>query len=188
MFSGMTLLPVPATFLRSEKPPHMVVHAPNCRSSSSQGWQTAIAPDSRILILKVVSICEAEYLLLNGADLVSMSYMIVGRDLGQIRGLFRNAFEHLSLGGVLAVGCGELRSEITPWHARRQTTGLLRTYPAYWRWLRTVVEINYLSAVRAHVTGKVVIFSDYSKSILAQARSYCFHLDIRLECNRFSRG
>ena len=33
-----------------------------------------------------------------------MSYMIVGRDLGQVRGLFRNAFEHLSLGCVLAVG------------------------------------------------------------------------------------
>ena len=40
----------------------------------------------------------------NGADIVSMSFMIVNRDLGQIRGLFRNAFEHLSLGGVLAVG------------------------------------------------------------------------------------
>ena len=73
--------------------------------SSSKGWQTAIAPDSRILILKGgFNLRSMEYLLLNGADLVSMSYMIVGRDLGQIRGLFRNAFEHLSLGGVLAVG------------------------------------------------------------------------------------
>ena len=33
-----------------------------------------------------------------------MSFMIVNRYLGQIRGLFRNAFEHLSLGGILAVG------------------------------------------------------------------------------------
>jgi subtilisin family serine protease len=45
-----------------------------------------------------------EYLITNGADIVSMSFMIVNRELGQIRGLFRNAFEHLSLGGVLAVG------------------------------------------------------------------------------------
>jgi len=45
-----------------------------------------------------------EYLMTKGADIVSMSFMIVNRDHGQIRGLFRNAFEHLSLGGVLAVG------------------------------------------------------------------------------------
>ena len=73
--------------------------------SSAKGWQTGIAPDSRLLLLKGgFDLRSMEYLLLNGADLVSMSYMIVGRDLGQIRGLFRNAFEHLSLGGVLAVG------------------------------------------------------------------------------------
>ena len=73
--------------------------------SSAKGWQTAIAPDSRLLLLKGgFDLRSMEYLLLNGADLVSMSYMIVGRDLGQIRGLFRNAFEHMSLGGVLAVG------------------------------------------------------------------------------------
>jgi subtilisin family serine protease len=73
--------------------------------SSAKGWQTAIAPDSRLLLIKGgFDLRSMEYLLLNGADLVSMSYMIVGRDLGQIRGLFRNAFEHMSLGGVLAVG------------------------------------------------------------------------------------
>ena len=42
--------------------------------------------------------------MINGADIVSMSFMIVNRDLGQSRGLFRNAFEHLSLGGILALG------------------------------------------------------------------------------------
>jgi hypothetical protein len=73
--------------------------------SSAKGWQTAIAPDSRLLLLKGgFDLRSMEYLLANGADVVSMSYMIVGRDLGQIRGLFRNAFEHMSLGGVLAVG------------------------------------------------------------------------------------
>jgi len=73
--------------------------------SSAKGWQTSIAPACRLLPLKGgFNLHSMEYLLLNGADVVSMSYMIVGRDLGQIRGLYRNAFEHMSLGGVLAVG------------------------------------------------------------------------------------
>jgi subtilisin family serine protease len=73
--------------------------------SSMSGLQTAIAPDSKIMLLKGgFNLRSLEYLMTNGADIVSMSFMIVNRDLGQIRGLFRNAFEHLSLGGVLAVG------------------------------------------------------------------------------------
>ena len=72
---------------------------------SMSGLQTAIAPDSKIMLLKGgFNLRSLEYLMSNGADIVSMSFMIVNRDLGQIRGLFRNAFEHLSLGGVLAVG------------------------------------------------------------------------------------
>ena len=72
---------------------------------SMSGLQTAIAPDSRIMLLKGgFNLRSLEYLITNGADIVSMSFMIVNRDLGQIRGLFRNAFEHLSLCGVLAVG------------------------------------------------------------------------------------
>ena len=72
---------------------------------SMSGLQTAIAPDSKIMLLKGgFNLRSLEYLMTNGADIVSMSFMIVNRDLGQIRGLFRNAFEHLSLGGVLAVG------------------------------------------------------------------------------------
>ena len=72
---------------------------------SISGLQTAIAPDSEIMLLKGgFDLRSLQYLMTNGADIVSMSFMIVNRDLGQIRGLFRNAFEHLSLGGVLAVG------------------------------------------------------------------------------------
>jgi subtilisin family serine protease len=72
---------------------------------SISGLQTAIAPGAKIMLLKGgFDLCSLEYLMTNGADIVSMSFMIVNRDLGQIRGLFRNAFEHLSLGGVLAVG------------------------------------------------------------------------------------
>ena len=72
---------------------------------SRLGLQTAIAPDSKILLVKGgFNLRSLEYLITNGADIVSMSFMIVNRELGQMRGLFRNAFEHLSLGGVLAVG------------------------------------------------------------------------------------
>ena len=72
---------------------------------SSSGWQTGIAPNCRLLLLKGgFDLRCMEYLLVEEAEVLSMSYMIVGRDLGQTRGLFRNAFEHLSLGGVLALG------------------------------------------------------------------------------------
>ena len=72
---------------------------------SISGLQTAMAPDSKIMVLKGgFDLRSLEYLMTHGADVVSMSFMIVNRDLGQIRGLFRNAFEHLSLGGVLSVG------------------------------------------------------------------------------------
>ena len=71
---------------------------------SSAGLQTAIAPHSEIMLLKGLDLSSLEYLMTNSADIVSMSFMIVDRDLGQMRGLFRNAFEHLSLGGVLPLG------------------------------------------------------------------------------------
>ena len=74
---------------------------------SSSGLQTAIAPDSKIMLFKGgFDLRTLEYLMTNGLDIVSMSFMIVNRDLGQIRGLFRNAFEHLSLGGVFSRGWG----------------------------------------------------------------------------------
>ncbi len=73
--------------------------------ASQGGWQTGIAPDSKLILIKgSFNLSAMEYLLLQGADIVSMSYMIVGHELGEMRGLFRNAFEHLSLAGVVAVG------------------------------------------------------------------------------------
>jgi hypothetical protein len=73
--------------------------------ASSSGWQTGLAPDCRLLLLKGgFDLRCMEYLLIEEAEVLSMSYMIVGRDMGQTRGLIRNAFEHLSLGGVLALG------------------------------------------------------------------------------------
>ncbi len=75
------------------------------RISAKSGWQTGIAPQAELMLIKGSSDLRAfEYLVLHGADLVSMSLMIVGRELGQLGGLYRNAFEHLSAAGVLAVG------------------------------------------------------------------------------------
>jgi subtilisin family serine protease len=45
-----------------------------------------------------------EYALLHGADVLSMSYMWVNFELGNYRGLYRTALEHLSAAGVVAVG------------------------------------------------------------------------------------
>lgn len=75
------------------------------RTSAKSGWQTGIAPQAELMLIKgSFDLRALEYLLLNGADVVSMSFMIVGRELGHLRGLYRNAFEHLSAAGVLSVG------------------------------------------------------------------------------------
>jgi len=75
------------------------------RTSSKSGWRTGIAPQAELMLIKgSFDLRALEYLLINGADVVSMSFMIVGRELGHLRGLYRNAFEHLSAAGVLAVG------------------------------------------------------------------------------------
>ena len=75
------------------------------RTSAKSGWHTGIAPRTELMLIKgAFDLRALEYLLVNGADVVSMSFMIVGRELGHLRGLYRNAFEHLSAAGVLAVG------------------------------------------------------------------------------------
>ena len=75
------------------------------RTSPKSGWHTGIAPQAELMLIKgSFDLRALEYLLLNGADVVSMSFMIVGRELGHLRGLYRNAFEHLSAAGVLSVG------------------------------------------------------------------------------------
>ena len=75
------------------------------RTSAKSGWHTGIAPQAELMLIKgSFDLRALEYLLLNGADVVSMSFMIVGRELGHLRGLYRNAFEHLSAAGVLSVG------------------------------------------------------------------------------------
>ena len=75
------------------------------RKAPKSRLQTGIAPEAELMLLKgSFDLRALEYLLVQGADLVSMSFMIVDRELGHIRGLYRNAFEHLSAAGVLALG------------------------------------------------------------------------------------
>jgi len=66
---------------------------------------TAVAPRARLMVLRGMGYLKAyEYALANGADVLSMSYMWVGMDLGHYRGLYRTAHEHLAAGGIVAVG------------------------------------------------------------------------------------
>jgi subtilisin family serine protease len=66
---------------------------------------TGIAPRSRLMILRGMGFLKSyEYALLNGADVVSMSYMWVNIELGNYRGVYRCAHEHLSAAGVVSVG------------------------------------------------------------------------------------
>ena len=89
----------------------MMSHGSSCagiiagRPSPKSKWLTGVAPEAELMLLKgSFDLRVLEYLLDQGADLVSMSFMIVGRELGHLRGLYRNAFEHLSAAGVLSMG------------------------------------------------------------------------------------
>lgn len=66
---------------------------------------TGVAPRARLMMLRGMGYLKAyEYALANGADIISMSYMWVAIDLGNYRGVFRTAHEHLAAGGVVSVG------------------------------------------------------------------------------------
>ncbi|MEZ6038455.1 MAG: S8 family serine peptidase [Planctomycetota bacterium] len=66
---------------------------------------TGVAKDARLMVLRGMGSLRAyEYAATMGADVLSMSYMWVGYDLGSYRGVFRTAHEHLAACGVVAVG------------------------------------------------------------------------------------
>jgi len=66
---------------------------------------TGLAPRSRLMVLQGMGQLSAyEYALENGADLLSMSYMWVNMKLGNYRGVFRLAHEHMAAGGIVACG------------------------------------------------------------------------------------
>ncbi|MFO1078869.1 MAG: S8 family serine peptidase [Planctomycetota bacterium] len=66
---------------------------------------TGVAPRARLMVLRGMGSLKAyEYAAAMGADVLSMSYMWIGRELGSYRGVFRTAHEHLAACGVVAVG------------------------------------------------------------------------------------
>jgi subtilisin family serine protease len=66
---------------------------------------TGVAPRAQLMVLRGNGHLKAlEYALAAGADVLSMSFMWPGIELGDFRGLYRLAFEHLAAGGVVAVG------------------------------------------------------------------------------------
>jgi subtilisin family serine protease len=66
---------------------------------------TGVAPRAQLMVLRGMGSLRAyEYAATMGADVLSMSYMWIGRELGSYRGVFRTAHEHLAACGVVAVG------------------------------------------------------------------------------------
>ena len=137
------------------------------RTSAKSGWQTGIAPQAELMLIKgSFDLRALEYLLLNGADVVSMSFMIVGRELGHLRGLYRNAFEHLSAAGVLSVGgAGNYGPKSRRALPEGKQIGLPKDIPC-------VIAMAGVAKDRSPVAfsshgpcywGKVAFFSDYPK-------------------------
>ncbi len=75
------------------------------RAAGEPGIVTGLAPRARLMVLRGMGRLDGyEYAALHGADVLSMSYMWVGIDLGSYRGVFRTAHEHLAACGIVAVG------------------------------------------------------------------------------------
>lgn len=66
---------------------------------------TGVAPRARLMMLRGMGYLKGyEYALSHGADVMSMSFMWVDVELGNYRGVYRAAHEHLAAAGVVAVG------------------------------------------------------------------------------------
>lgn len=64
-----------------------------------------LAPRARVMpLVGNGRLLAYEYALNNGADILSMSYTFEPTEMGQYRGLYRNAHEHLAAAGVVSVG------------------------------------------------------------------------------------
>ncbi|MBL8900240.1 MAG: S8 family serine peptidase [Planctomycetes bacterium] len=66
---------------------------------------TGVAPRAELLMLRGMGDLRAyEYAALQGAHVLSMSYMWSAVELGSFRGVYRTAHEHLAACGIVAVG------------------------------------------------------------------------------------
>lgn len=66
---------------------------------------TGVAPRAHVMIVRGSGLLAAlEYVVAHDADILSLSFMWIGVELGACRGLYRTAYEHLSAAGVLALG------------------------------------------------------------------------------------
>lgn len=75
------------------------------RPLNSKKLATGVAPRAKLMVLRGMGLFKSyEYALANGADIVSMSFMFTQPNLGNYRGVYRLAHEHLAAGGVVAVG------------------------------------------------------------------------------------
>ena len=75
------------------------------RPLNSANLFTGVAPRARLMMLRGMGFLKSyEYAAEQGADIMSMSYMFIQRPLGDYRGLYRLAHEHLAAAGVVAVG------------------------------------------------------------------------------------
>jgi subtilisin family serine protease len=75
------------------------------RPTSEKPFISGVAPRAKLMVINGMGHLRAlEYAFVNGADVVSMSFMWVNIDLGNFRGVFRLAAEHMTAAGVLGLG------------------------------------------------------------------------------------
>lgn len=75
------------------------------RPTAEKKLVTGVAPRARLMIVNGMGYLGGfEYALTNGADVFSMSYMFVNMEIGNFRGVYRLAAEHMTAGGVLLCG------------------------------------------------------------------------------------
>ncbi|MCK6439942.1 MAG: S8 family serine peptidase [Planctomycetes bacterium] len=74
------------------------------RPYNSNNLATGVAPAARLMILAKGALETYEYALNHGADVLSMSYMLINIEVGNYRGVYRLAHEHMTAAGIVSAG------------------------------------------------------------------------------------